>query len=292
MVKLRLLVVAGVLVAACIPQQSQPSPTPTARPTDERPRFELASYMYALQTKGKIRIGVLGKEPPFATSDASGARGGFEIDLGRELAQAIFGPQRNPDAVIEWIAVDRTTAISALTGAQADIVVARLGPTPERSAAIDLTDPYFVAGERILVRTANDDIKELPDLDGKTVCVTRGTTVGDDVVEANAFAKTLALDTYASCLEALQKGQVDAIAADEPTLWDLRKQDQNTKLVGRRVTTEPYAIGVKKSAANDREGFVGFLNSWLVTQIVVGNWARLYEKDISPISLDRKTTPD
>ena len=290
--KLRLLAITGLLVAACIPQQSQPSPTPTARPSDERPRFELASYMYALQTKGKIRIGVLGKEPPFATSDASGARGGFEVDLARELAQAIFGPQRNPDAVIEWVAVDRATALTALTSAQADVVLARLAATPERAAVIDLSDPYFVTGERILVRSTNDDIKELPDLDGKTVCVTQGTSVGDDVVEANAFAKTLALDTYASCLQALQKGQVDAIAADEPTLWDLAKQDQNTRLVGRRVTTEPYAIGIKKSATNDRQGFVGFVNSWLVTQIIVGNWARLYEKDITPISQDKRTTPD
>ena len=290
--RLRLLVVTGLLVASCVPQQSQPSQTPTDRPTDARPRFELASYMYALQTKGKIRIGVLGKEPPFATSDPSGARGGFEIDLGRELAQAIFGPQRNPDAVIEWIAVDRTTAVSSLTTAQTDVVLARLAVTPELAAAVDLSDPYFVTGERILIRSTNDEIKDLPDLDGKTVCVTQGTSVGDDVDEANAFAKTLALDTYASCLQALQKGQVDAIAADEPTLWDLSKQDQNTRLVGRRVTTERYAIGAKKSASNDREGFIGFLNSWLVTQIVIGTWGRLYEKDISPISQDRRSTPD
>ena len=70
--RLRLLVVTGLLVASCVPQQSQPSPTPTDRPTDARPRFELASYMYALQTKGKIRIGVLGKAPPFATIAAYG----------------------------------------------------------------------------------------------------------------------------------------------------------------------------------------------------------------------------
>src|SRR5207245_2509025 len=84
-------------LAACTAQPSQETPTPTARPTSVRPKFELATYMYALQTKGKIRIAVLDKAIPFAVHDSSGLRTGFEVDLARELAKAIFGPQQDPD---------------------------------------------------------------------------------------------------------------------------------------------------------------------------------------------------
>ena len=104
--------------------------------------------MYALQTKGRIRVGVLDADAPFAATDASGAHAGFEVDLARELAKAIFGARPDPDAVIEWISVDRSTALSALTSAQADVVLARLAATTERAAVIDQTDPYFVTGER------------------------------------------------------------------------------------------------------------------------------------------------
>src|SRR5919201_184874 len=231
-VRLAALVVMLVLVSGCLPQQTTPSPTPTVQPTQTRPRFELATFMYALQTKGKIRIGVLDNAAPFSARDAGGKYAGFEPDLGRELARAIFGPRQDMDSVIEWVSVDTST-----------------------------------------------------------VCVLEGTAVADHVDEANAFARTLPLDTYASCLGALQQGQVDAIAPDEPTLWSLVKKDANTKLVGRPLTVERYAIGSKKNASGDRQGFLPFLNAWLGGLVRDGTWARLYAQDIAPLSHETRTSP-
>src|SRR3989454_8726292 len=115
------LALLAIVIAACVPQPSQETLTPTTRATTAPPKFELAMYMYALQTKGKIRIAVLDKAIPFAVHDSSGLRTGFEVDLGRELAKAIFGPQQDPDSVIEWVSVDPTTAVSALTTLRADV---------------------------------------------------------------------------------------------------------------------------------------------------------------------------
>ena len=156
---------------------------------------------------------------------------------------------------------------------------------------VDLGNDLAVTGERILIRSSNDEIKDLPDLDTKTVCVQRDTAVAEHVVEARAFARTLSLDTLASCLGALQQGQVDAIGADEAILWNLVKLDPNTKLVGRFVTTDRYSIGVKKNAAGDRQGFLPFLNVWLAGAIRDGTWARLYAQDITTYSGETKTAP-
>jgi polar amino acid transport system substrate-binding protein len=281
----------AVLLAACLPQATPaPSRTAPSSPTPARPRFELATYMYALQTKGKIRIGVLDKAAPFSSRDSTGRYAGFEPDLGRELARAIFGPRQDIDTVIEWVSVDRGSAVTALTSAQADAVMARLPVTDERAAAIDLSDVYFNTGERILVRSNNDDIKDLADLDTKTVCVQSGSGVDAHVATANDSARTLALDTYASCLGALQRGQVDAIGADELTLWGLATGDPNTKIVGRPVLAERYAIGAKKNTA-DRQGFLPFLNTWLAGVISDGAWGRLYAQHITPLSKESKTKP-
>src|SRR2546428_4838481 len=180
------LALLAIVIAACIPQPSQETPTPTTPATSARPKFELATYMYALQTKSKIRIAVLDKAIPFAVHDSTGLRTGFEVDLGRELAKAIFGPQQDPDTVIEWISVDSTTAVSALTNAQADLTLARL-VAPESGTGldspVDLSDPYFATGERILVKSSDNEIKDLPDLDTKTVCVQRDTAGPEHVVE-------------------------------------------------------------------------------------------------------------
>src|SRR2546426_12166698 len=137
------LALLAMVIAACVPQPSEETPALTARPTSARPRFELATYIYALQTKGKIRIGVLDKAIPFAVHDSSGLRTGFEVDLGRALANAIFGPQQDPDSVIEWIPVERTAAVSALTRAQADLTLARLA-SPESVTSFDPPDALSV----------------------------------------------------------------------------------------------------------------------------------------------------
>jgi ABC-type amino acid transport substrate-binding protein len=246
--------------------------------------------MYALQTKGKIRIGTLDNAAPFSSRDAGGRYSGFEPDLGRELAKAIFGPRQDIDTVIEWVSVDASTGLSALTSAQADVVIAHLPIGDERSAAIDLSDTYFVTGERILIRSTNDEIKDLADLDTKTVCVQSGSGVDAHVEVANESARTLALDTYSSCVGALQQGQVDAIAADEVTLWRLIAQDPNTKIVGHAVVEQRYGIGTKKNTS-DRQGFLPFLNTWLAGAIGDGTWGRLYANDIAPASKETKTKP-
>jgi ABC-type amino acid transport substrate-binding protein len=280
----------AVALVACFPESAQPSATPSPSQTQARPRFELATYMYALQTKGKIRIGALDNAAPFSTREASGRYSGFEPDLGRELAKAIFGPRQDIDTVIEWISVDRSTAVAALTSLQADVVMARVPIAEERAAVIDLSDTYFITGERILVSSANDEIKDLADLDAKTVCVQSGSGVEARVEDANDSARTLALDTYSSCLGALQHGQVDAVGADEVTLWGLLRQDPNTKIVGRALLEERYGVGTKKHTG-DRQGFLPFLNTWLAGVIRDGTWGRLYAQHIAPLSKETKTSP-
>jgi len=278
------------MLLGCVPEASPaPTPTPSPTPTSARPRFDLATYMYALQTKGKIRIAALDRDAPFAVRDSAGRHAGFEVDLGRELAKAIFGPQRDIDSVIEWVSVDRSTAVTSITSLQADVVIAKLAATPE-SAAIDLSDPYFITGERILVAASNDDIKNLADLDTKTVCFQVGSGVEAHLAAANDSARTLALDTYASCVGALKAGQADAIGASEPILWTLLRENPDTKLVGEPLTTERYAIGVKKNTG-DRQGFLPFLNTWLAGVIRDGTWGRLYAQHITPLSKDTKASP-
>src|SRR5438552_950596 len=166
------LALVGIALVSCLPQQGTSSPTPTARPSAARPRFELASYMYALQTKGKIRIAVLENAPPFAFREPNGTYSGFEADLGRELAKAIFGPLPNEDSVIEWVAVDRSTAVNALAGLPspaAAVSFASIIPTPGRSSAVHRSDPRLLSAERSALAATNGVGAGVAALDSQTV---------------------------------------------------------------------------------------------------------------------------
>ena len=274
-----------------------PSPTGAASATtatSDRPKLELSTYQYALQTKGKIRIGTQEDNTPFSVKNpATGKWDGFDVAYGREIAKAIFGSSDDPDKYIEYVPVTSATRIPSLTDNKADVIIKTFTINEDRKKQIDFTDVYFRTGQRILVKKDNTSIKEAADLAGKTVCAQRGSTSEQNISTATAnAARLLLLDSYPACLLALQQGQADAVSTDETILFGLAKQDANTKIVGKYFSTELYGIGVKKSVGGDRTGFVDFLNRTQVAMITSGVWATLYEKYISPVSFDKKRTPD
>jgi putative glutamine transport system substrate-binding protein len=287
--------VLAFIATACTPAATTPSPTVGATAsTSTRPRFDLATYQYSLQTKGKIRIGTQEDNTPFSVKNpATGKWDGFDVAYGREIAKAIFGESDDPDKYIEYVPVTSATRIPSLTDNKVDVIIKTFTINEDRKKQIDFTDVYFKTGQRILVKKDNTTIKEVGDLAAKTVCAQRGSTseVNISTATSNA-ARLLLLDSYPACLLALQQGQADAVSTDETILFGLAKQDANTKIVGKYFSTELYGIGVKKNAGGDRTGFVDFLNRTQVAMITTGVWATLYEKYISPVSFDKKRTPD
>jgi ABC-type amino acid transport substrate-binding protein len=282
----------AVLAAACgggTPTQA--SPTGAASPTAAaRPKFELATYQYAIQTKGKLRVGTREDNLPFGLKNPStGKFEGFDVDVVREFAKGIFGKEAeaDPDKFIEYVAVVSATRIPTLSDNKADIIAATFTINDERLKQIDFSSVYFRTGQKILVKKSDTTIKELKDLAGKTVCTAKGSTSEQNITKGNKDAKLLLLDSYPPCLLALQQGSADAISTDETILFGLVKQDPNTKIVGAYFSDEPYGIGVKK----DRVGFVPFLNKIVADMIADGRWAALYKKHITPVSGDVKDGP-
>jgi putative glutamine transport system substrate-binding protein len=285
---------AAILVTACGGAPgAQPSPTaPGATPTAaaERPKFELASYQYSIQTKGKLRVGTREDNVPFGRKDpATNKFEGFDVDVVREFVKAIFGAEASadPDKFIEYVPVVSATRIPTLQDNKADLIAATFTINAERQQQIDFTSVYFRTGQKILVKKDNTTITKVADLNGKTVCSAKGSTSEKNITAAAKDAKLLLLDTYPPCLLALQQGQADAVSTDETILFGLVKQDPNTKIVGPYFSDEPYGIGVAKN----RVGFVPFLNKVIADMIADGRWAKLYEKHITPVSGDKKTGP-
>ena len=286
---------AVLFVAAACGGAATPAPTATGAASATaaaKPKFELSHYTYSLQTKGKIRIGTQETNTPFSVKNpVSGKWEGFDVDIARELAKAIWGPGDDPETHIEWVAVTSATRIPTLTDNKADVIIKTFTITEDRKKQIDFSDVYFSTGQRILVKKTNTDIKEVADLANKTVCAQKGSTSELNLTKAtDGKAKLLLLDSYPACLIALQQSQADAVSTDETILFGLVIQDPSTKIVGKYFSEEPYGIGVKKDNA-DRVGFVPFLNTWVAQIIKDGTWAKIYEKHITPVSGDKKTAP-
>lgn len=284
----RILGAAALLAAACTQGPTAVSPSPSASPTPTaaaRPTFELASFQYAVQTKGKLRVGTAEDAAPFARRD--GARSvGFDADVAREIAKAIFGPPAtaDPDAFIQWVPVVSATRISTLTDDKADLVIATFVITEDRQRQVDFSSVYFRTGQRIMVK-APDPIAGPNDLAEKTACTVRGSPAEKTIAAKAPGVKVLSVDTYDACVGALAQGAADAVTADESVLLPLRRPGM--KIVGPYLSDDPYGIGVKKG----RTGFVPFLDRLIVDMIADGRWAMLYKQHITPLSGDVKEAP-
>ena len=290
--------ISAIVLASCIFQQSSPSPSPSATATASagatRPRLELSTFQYALQTKGKIRVGLRDAAAPYAARASSGKYDGFEADLAREIARAIWGAREDPDAHIEWVSIDASTRIAALTSDQADIVLAGLTIDDDNAKAIDLSDPYYKDGQRLAVRKTNEDIKELADAASgeETVSALKGSVWEANLKRiTNDRAKILALESVDFCVQALKTGAADAYTQDEAALVSLVAKDPDLKIVAKQFTEERFGIGIKKNVSADRQGFKEFVNGALLKIVADRTWAGLFEKYVTPITGEKKQLP-
>jgi ABC-type amino acid transport substrate-binding protein len=107
------------------------SPTPAA--TAAKPKFELAHFAYAIQTKGKLRVGTREDNVPFGRKDpVTNKFEGFDVDIARELAKGIFGNVENIDQFIEYIPVVSASRIPTLQENKVDFVIATMTINEDR----------------------------------------------------------------------------------------------------------------------------------------------------------------
>jgi polar amino acid transport system substrate-binding protein len=262
--------VAAPAAPACDPRASL---RPSALPAPGR--MPEGSTMARILARGRLIAGVGQDTYLFAARDPeTGRLDGFEIDIARAIAAAIFGdPERVELRPLE--VVDRLPAVES--GA-VDIVVNTLTVTCERRQEVEFSQVYFEAGQRVLVDRGNP-AKSLDDLGGKRVCAARGSTSLSNVLTARANPMPVGAATETDCLMLLQLGEVDAVSTDDALLVALAAQDPRTKIVGPRFTDEPYGVAVRRSAPD----LVRFVNAVLDQRVRTGAWTASYARWLGPL---------
>jgi polar amino acid transport system substrate-binding protein len=231
-------------------------PTASLRPPATLPRagaMPAGSFMARIQKRGRLIAGVdqntllLAYLNPF-----TGQLEGAEIDLVRELARAIFG---NPNAV-EFRAITTEQRIPEVQDGDVDIVVDAMTITCERRRDVDFSTVYYDAGQRMLVPSSST-ARNIHDLAGKRVCATKGSTTIQNL--ANYPVHRVGVDQRTDCLVDLQEGLVDAVSSDDTILLGFQHQDPYTKVIGPRLSDEPYGMAIARSHPE----FVRFVNGVL-----------------------------
>ncbi|MCX6046239.1 MAG: transporter substrate-binding domain-containing protein, partial [Chloroflexi bacterium] len=224
-------------------------------------------------SRGKLRVGIRQDAKPFGFIDSNGQTVGFDIDLARELARRWLG---SADA-LELVKVSPADRIPRLAAGEVDLLIAAMSNQRERDALIDFSQTYYMDGQSLLVR---DDagIRTFDDLQGKTVAVLQDASIiGTLQNEANRQKLTLTTQgfpDYATALDALKTGNVDALAADSVTLSQIAQNSPGLEIVEGRLTREPYNIGVPQGDSDLRN----MVNFTLQDIKIDGTYDKLYQR--------------
>jgi polar amino acid transport system substrate-binding protein len=248
-------------------------PRASLRPTGALPpagEMSPGSTMQGILKRGRLIAGVDQNTYLFGFRNSfSGQIEGFDIDVVRQIAQAIFGdPNR-----VQFKVLTSNDRIPALEHHDVDLVVRTMSATCDRLQSVSFSTIYYLAGQRVLVRR-DSGIGGIGDLAGKKVCAAKGSTSVPHIAAASPKAVTVTVDDWTDCLVMLQQGQVDAISTDDAILAGLAAQDPYTEVVGPRFSDEPYGVAMPKSA----DDFVRFVNGVLERMRADGTWGTSYQR--------------
>jgi polar amino acid transport system substrate-binding protein len=230
------------------------------------------STMGKIAERGRLIVGVdqnqylFGYRNPFTQQLE-----GFDIDVARQIARAIFGDPNQ----IQFRVVSGAEREAVLESGEVDVVVRTYSITCERKSKVAFSTVYFYAEQKILVRKGSG-IRSAKDLSGKRACAVSGTTSAAKLFGLDPRPTVVGAPTWTDCLVMLQQGQIDAIGTDGVVLAGLAAQDPGVEVVGPKISVEPYGVGIKKS----NEDLVRFVNAVPDRMRDDGTWEALYNANL------------
>jgi glutamate/aspartate transport system substrate-binding protein len=154
------------------------------------PAFSVDAVLRKIAASGEIVIGYPTEALPFSYRGADGEPVGYSIDLCRQVTAAIRQELQLPALKIRFHPLSFSERLDAVSGNAVDLECGSTTNTPARRMKVAFSVSTFAATIKAVVRK-QDGLRQLKDLDGRTVVIVEGTTVGqlvDAVEKKNGLA--------------------------------------------------------------------------------------------------------
>ncbi|GIE31465.1 ABC transporter substrate-binding protein [Actinoplanes italicus] len=257
--------------ASAAPQTCDPRTS--FRPQGAQPaagKMPAGSHMKTILDRGRLILGTNQGTLLFSSRDPfTGRIEGFDVDMGREIARAIFGdPNR-----LEIRVIPNAQRMDRVEDGTVDLVISTMTTNCARWERVDFSTVYYEAGQRLLVGK-DSKAQRIEDMGGRPVCSVNGSTSLDNLAKVEPKPVLVTRADYGLCLVAFQLGEAEAISTDDTILAGMAAQDPYAKVVGPKFTEEPYAIAIDKSHPE----FTRFVNGVLERVRADGTWKSIHER--------------
>ncbi|MGM9874619.1 MAG: ABC transporter substrate-binding protein [Bacilli bacterium] len=175
---------------------------------------------------------------PYEYRDSSGIVG-VDVDIAREIAAAM-----GKELEIKDVAFD--SLINELNSGKADFAAAGMSINEERKKEVDFSIEYVSSKQVIVVRKDYNKIKNINDLNGKTISVQLGSVADTYVTKNFKNSKIVRQKKFLSAAEDVKAKKSECIIMDELPAKELVKNNSELTILKIELFTDKYAIAVKK----------------------------------------------
>jgi general L-amino acid transport system substrate-binding protein len=234
---------SGIAIETATPKVQ---PSPTVQPGGVGSTSQSGqSLLRTVQERGRLICGTNADLPGFGFYDnVRDQWSGFDVDFCRVIAAAVLG---DSDAV-EFVGLTTSgpnERFAAIVDGKVDVLFRNTTWTLSRDARVDFGPTIFHDGQSFMVRKSSG-ITTLEDLEGQTICVSKGTTtelnLNDDFAARGISFIPVTFDDESKVYPAYDEQRCDAVTSDSSQLASKREtlEDPDAHIIlGTLISREP-----------------------------------------------------
>ncbi|MFC3219944.1 transporter substrate-binding domain-containing protein [Tianweitania populi] len=244
-----------------------------------------AAKLEDVLARGKLVVGTGSTNAPWHFKDASDTLQGFDVDVAKIVAKALFGDVEK----VEFVNQSSDARIPNITTGKVDMTCQFMTVTGERAQQVNFTIPYYREGVGLMLKEGGQyaDYAALKAAGSSvTIAVLQNVYAEELVHKALPEATVDQYDAQDLLYQALQSGRADAAATDQSSIaWYVTQNPGQYKDGGYGWSPQSYACAVAKGD----QDWLNFVNTALheaMTGVEFDAYAASYKKwfgkDLAP----------
>jgi len=261
---------------------------------------DLTGTLKKIKDTGSVTIGHRESSIPFSYYDDKQQVIGYSQDLAMKVVDALKKQLNMPNLQVKLNPVTSQTRIPLVQNGTVDLECGSTTNNTERQKQVAFSNSIFVIGTRLLTKK-NSGIKDFPDLAGKTVVTTAGTTSERLIRKMNEEKKMgmniISAKDHAESFLILESGRAVAFMMDDALLYGERAKSKNPGelvVVGTPQSFEAYGCMMRRDDPQFKKAVDDALAAVMKSGEVDKIYAKWFLSPIPPrgVNLDFPLSPE
>ncbi|MBD2328312.1 transporter substrate-binding domain-containing protein [Alkalinema sp. FACHB-956] len=193
-----------------------------------------------IQKRGYLKVAVADNAFPLAFRDEAGQLQGFEVDLARQLAQALLGKSE----AVRFQVVRSRDRLQAVMDDRADLAIAQVTATASRRRVVEFSPPYYY--NRTVLLTNQPDLSRLPQSTSLSIGVLPQSSAIALLKAQFPQSVVVELPSYAVGQDQLASGKIAVMALDFTTALAWLRQSPRDRILPDPLGRYPLGIAMPR----------------------------------------------